>query len=110
MTTHEAFRAQLSSIRAAVAAICELLDDSYVALQVELSRSHKENEALRNKLELIENIVARGVHRGNVVVFGGREERCGDLVSSPQIVSYLQDLDPNKGRVSEVKMFLLQIQ
>lgn len=83
MTTHEAFRAQLSSIRAAVAAICELLDDSYVALQVELSRSHKENEALRNKLELIENIVARGVHRGNVVVFGGREERCGDCVISP---------------------------
>lgn len=102
MTSYEAFRSQLSSIMAAVAEICELLDDSYSSLQLELSRSHKENQALRNKLELIESIVARGGHRGhglmcgggqrgNVQMCSGREDRytgalldlSGDGVTSP---------------------------
>ncbi|XP_072296605.1 uncharacterized protein [Eucyclogobius newberryi] len=73
--TYEAFRSQLASIMAAVAEMCELMDDNYGALQLELSRSHRENEALRNKLQLIESIVARGGHRGDVVVFGGGGER-----------------------------------
>lgn len=65
MTTYSAFHSQLTSImealtRAAVTEICELMDDSYAVLQLELSRSHQENEALRRKLELIENIIVRG--------------------------------------------------
>lgn len=61
--------AQLTSImealtRTAVAEICELLDDSYAVLQLEIRRSHTENRALRRKLELIESVVARG-HRGD---------------------------------------------
>lgn len=72
MTTYTALHSQLTSImealtKAAVAEICELVDDSYAVLQLEISRSHKENEALRRKLELIETIIARG-HRGNVPV------------------------------------------
>ncbi|XP_042353352.1 zinc finger protein 629 [Plectropomus leopardus] len=74
MTSYKAFHSQLTSImealtRAAVAEICELVDDSYAVLQLELSRSHKENEALRRKLELIETIIARG-HRGSAAVLG----------------------------------------
>ncbi|KAJ0012109.1 hypothetical protein NQD34_013084, partial [Periophthalmus magnuspinnatus] len=76
MSGYEAFRAQLASIMAAVAEMCELLDVNYSTLQQELSRSHRENEALRNKLQLIENIVARGAPRGEVLVYGGREEQC----------------------------------
>lgn len=65
MTTYKAFHSQLTSImealtRAAVTEICELVDESYAVLQLELSRSHQENEALRRKLELIESIIARG--------------------------------------------------
>lgn len=68
MTRFAAFQSQLTSImealsRAAVAEICELLDDSYAVFQLEIRRSHAENQALRRKLELIQDVVARG-HRG----------------------------------------------
>ncbi|XP_029687022.1 zinc finger protein 467-like [Takifugu rubripes] len=67
MTRFAAFRSQLTSImealsRAAVAEICELLDDSCAVLQLEIRRSHAENQALRRKLELMQDLVARG-HR-----------------------------------------------
>lgn len=70
MTRFAAFRSQLAAImealsRAAVAEICELLDDSYAVFQLELRRSHAENQALRRKLELIQDVVARG-HRGGL--------------------------------------------
>lgn len=72
MTSYAAFHSQLTSImealtKAAVAEICELVDDSYAGLQLEISRSREENEALRRKLELIESIIARG-HRGGLPV------------------------------------------
>lgn len=62
--------------KAAVAEICELVDDSYAVLRLEITRSHKENEALRRKLELIESIIARG-HRGSAAVL---EEDCERLL------------------------------
>nr|XP_046263950.1 zinc finger and SCAN domain-containing protein 2-like isoform X2 [Scatophagus argus] len=67
--------------KAAVAEICELVDDSYAVLQLEITRSHKENEALRRKLELIETIIARG-HRGSVAMLdhGGQEAAGGGLM------------------------------
>ncbi|KAF1383198.1 hypothetical protein PFLUV_G00128830 [Perca fluviatilis] len=69
MTSYKAFHSQLSSImealsRAAVAEICELVDDGYAVLRLEITRSHREKEALRRKLELVENVLARGGHRG----------------------------------------------
>ncbi|KAJ3595498.1 hypothetical protein NHX12_004801 [Muraenolepis orangiensis] len=59
------FHSQLTSImesltRAAVAEICELVGDGYAVLQLEVTRSHQENDALRRKLRLIESIVDRG--------------------------------------------------
>lgn len=79
MTTYKAFHSQLTSImetltKAAVAEICELVDESYAVFQLEITRSHRENEALRRKLDLIETILARG-HRGKVSALeeaGGR--------------------------------------
>ncbi|KAM4605744.1 uncharacterized protein ACJ7VT_017919 [Polymixia lowei] len=84
MTNYKAFHSQLTSImealtRAAVTEICELMDDSCAVLQLEISRSHKENEALRRKLELIETIIARG-HRGNVSLLDYNGQEAGGLV------------------------------
>lgn len=44
--------------RAAVAEICELVDDGYAILHMEINRHQKEKEELRRKLQLIESIVA----------------------------------------------------
>lgn len=83
MTSYTGFHSQLTSImealtKAAVAEICELVDDSYAVLRLEITRSHKENEALRRKLELIESIIARG-HRGSAAVLE-EEEGCERLL------------------------------
>ncbi|XP_028833855.1 zinc finger protein 235 [Denticeps clupeoides] len=70
MANYRAFHAQLAGImetltRAAVAEICELVDDGYAVLHLEISRHQKENEELRRKLQLIESIVARGAGPGH---------------------------------------------
>ncbi|KAL0966588.1 hypothetical protein UPYG_G00297140 [Umbra pygmaea] len=44
---------------AAVAEICELVDNGYAVLHLEISRGQKENEALRRKLRLMELKVSR---------------------------------------------------
>lgn len=69
MTGYKPFHSQLASImealtKAALTEICELVDEGYAELQLEISRSHRENEALRRKLELIETIVVRGSSGG----------------------------------------------
>ncbi|XP_055359896.1 uncharacterized protein LOC114844195 [Betta splendens] len=63
--TSKALHEQLSVImgaltKAAVAEICKVVDKGYAALQMEITRSHKENEDLKKKLHLIESIVVRG--------------------------------------------------
>lgn len=64
MSPAAAFHSQLSSImevlaNTAVAEICELVDSGYSVLQLEISRSRKENELLRRKLRLLELRTAR---------------------------------------------------
>lgn len=64
MSPAATFHAQLASImevlaNTAVAEICELVDGGYAVLQLELSRSRKENEVLRRKLRLQELRAAR---------------------------------------------------
>ncbi|XP_034534254.1 zinc finger protein 623-like isoform X2 [Notolabrus celidotus] len=59
MSPAAALHAQLASImevlaNTAVAEICELVDSGYSVLQLEVSRSRKENEVLRRKLRLLE--------------------------------------------------------
>ncbi|XP_051985024.1 zinc finger protein 235 isoform X1 [Xyrauchen texanus] len=63
MANYRTFHTQLATImetltRAAVAEICELVDDGYAVLHIEISRHQKENEELRRKLQLIESIIA----------------------------------------------------
>ncbi|XP_026230683.1 uncharacterized protein LOC113172078 [Anabas testudineus] len=67
--TSKALHEQLTVImgaltKAAVAEICEVVDEGYAVLQMEITRSHKENEDLRKKLHLIESIVVRGSSAG----------------------------------------------
>lgn len=64
MSPAATFHAQLASImevlaNTAVAEICELVDSGYSLLQLEISRSRKENEVLRRKLRLMELRAAR---------------------------------------------------
>ncbi|KAJ8247656.1 hypothetical protein GJAV_G00248750 [Gymnothorax javanicus] len=59
MADSSAFRAQLASImevlaNTAVAEICQLVDDGYAVLRLEMTRSYKENEVLRRKLKSLE--------------------------------------------------------
>lgn len=65
----KALHEQLSIImgaltKAAVVEICEVVDEGYAVLQMEITRSHKENEDLKKKLHLIESIVVRGGSAG----------------------------------------------
>ncbi|CAJ1072920.1 Krueppel-like factor 12 [Xyrichtys novacula] len=67
--TSRALHEQLTVImgaltKAAVAEICEVVDEGYAVLQLEITRSHKENEDLKKKLHLIESIVVRGSSGG----------------------------------------------
>ncbi|XP_054624748.1 zinc finger protein 134-like isoform X2 [Dunckerocampus dactyliophorus] len=78
------FHSQLAAImealtRAAVAEISHLVDESYAVLQLEISRSRQENEALRRKLDQIETIVARGHGGGGFAVLepGSQEDPSG---------------------------------
>uniref|UniRef100_A0A8C1JWP7 Si:dkey-7l6.3 n=1 Tax=Cyprinus carpio TaxID=7962 RepID=A0A8C1JWP7_CYPCA len=85
MANYRAFHTQLATImetltRAAVAEICELVDDGYAVLHIEISRHQKENEELRRKLQLIESIVAaRGYSDEQTVA---RDGRCDGSVST----------------------------
>lgn len=65
MSNYVAFHSQLTSImevltKAAIAEICELVDDGYAVLHLEISRSQKENESLKRKLRMMELKAARG--------------------------------------------------
>ncbi|XP_026876663.2 zinc finger protein 239 [Electrophorus electricus] len=78
MANYRAFHTQLATImetltRAAVTEICELVDDGYAILHIEISRHQKENEELRRKLQLIESIVAA---RGYSDETSSRDSRC----------------------------------
>lgn len=86
MTRFAPFRAQLTSImealgRAAVAEVCGLLEDSYAAFQLQLRRSHEENRALRRELELLQDLLARGVRDGGP---GTGERSCAFYLCTPR--------------------------
>ncbi|XP_054877805.1 translation initiation factor IF-2-like [Poeciliopsis prolifica] len=61
----KALQEQLSAVlgalaKAALAEICELVEEGYSGLRLEISRSRQENHDLRKKLHLIESIVVPG--------------------------------------------------
>ncbi|XP_045071248.1 zinc finger and BTB domain-containing protein 18 isoform X1 [Coregonus clupeaformis] len=64
MANGMAFHTQIASVmevlaNAAVAEICKLVDDDYAVFRLEITKSQKENGALRRKLQLLELKVAR---------------------------------------------------
>ncbi|KAM4552117.1 uncharacterized protein PAE49_015638 [Odontesthes bonariensis] len=107
MTSYTAFHSQLTSImealsKAAVAEICELMAGSQAALQLEISRSHKENQALRRKLELIESIIGRG-DRGMLDYFRPLEEGGGGLVGLTAECTLQSGLRSNQLKASNLR-------
>ncbi|KAJ8337300.1 hypothetical protein SKAU_G00385200 [Synaphobranchus kaupii] len=65
MSSISSFHTQLASImdvltKAAVAEMCEIVDNGYAVLHLEISRSQKENKALKKKLHMLELRIARG--------------------------------------------------
>nr|XP_020483301.2 zinc finger protein 2 homolog [Labrus bergylta] len=131
MSPAAAFHAQLASIvevlaNTAVAEICELVDSEYSVLQLEISRSRKENDVLRRKLRLMELRAARATalraaatasgtalplgsgraraqwpahhHPGNVPRRNGTPK--GELVlcRAPAQTLRCEDIDPSSGR------------
>ncbi|XP_044042311.1 uncharacterized protein LOC122871355 [Siniperca chuatsi] len=71
------FHAQLASImevlaNAAVAEICQLVDDGFASLRLEISRSQRENLALKSRLRLMEVRSGEHSHRELVVSCTGK--------------------------------------
>lgn len=69
MARYADFHSQLVSImevlaNTAVAEICQLVDDGFAALRLEISRSQRENLALKSKLRLMEVCPGERHHRG----------------------------------------------
>lgn len=62
--------------RAAVAEICELVDDGYAILHMEISRHQKEKEELQRKLQLIESIVAARGYSDETTTVQEATSRC----------------------------------
>ncbi|KAG5842115.1 hypothetical protein ANANG_G00174240 [Anguilla anguilla] len=65
MSSCVVFHSQLTSImevltKTAVTEICQLVDNGYAVLRLEISRSEKENQTLKRKLQMLELMVARG--------------------------------------------------
>lgn len=68
MASYVDFHAQLASImevlaNAAVAEICQLVDDGFASLRLEISRSQRENLALKSRLRRVEVRSAEQPHR-----------------------------------------------
>ncbi|XP_037643365.1 zinc finger protein 324A-like [Sebastes umbrosus] len=88
MSGYKALHCQLTSImealsRAAVAEICGLLEERSAALQLEIRLSQQENQDLRRKLQLMENVMAhRHRHRRNTnkLDYGGLEVASGGFM------------------------------
>ncbi|XP_075993652.1 uncharacterized protein LOC142988378 isoform X2 [Genypterus blacodes] len=90
----KALRGQLAIImgaltKAAVAEICEVVDEGYALLQIEITRSHQENEDLKKKLHLIESIVLRGSGGGGGG--GKKEEAPAAADDDPVVVTGVED-------------------
>ncbi|XP_019730465.1 zinc finger protein SNAI1 isoform X2 [Hippocampus comes] len=114
MKSLAALHSQLATImealtRAAVAEMCQLVDNSYAVFQMEISRSRKENDELRRKLALIETIVARGGGAAAAVLGAGNPEETNEEPGNVHFPSSgVVDRSPNvcNGRRSGPRLLL----
>ncbi|XP_028299007.1 zinc finger and SCAN domain-containing protein 21-like isoform X1 [Gouania willdenowi] len=77
MSTAVDFHSQVASImevlaNAAVVEICKVVDESYAVVQMEVSRSQKESEALRRRVKLLELQISRYRAERGRATEGGR--------------------------------------
>lgn len=68
MASYVNFHSQLASImevlaNAAVAEICQLVEDGFATLRLEISRSQRENLVLKSRLRLMEVCSGEQLHR-----------------------------------------------
>uniref|UniRef100_A0A8C2WUK4 C2H2-type domain-containing protein n=2 Tax=Cyclopterus lumpus TaxID=8103 RepID=A0A8C2WUK4_CYCLU len=113
MSPAAAIHAQLASImevlaNAAVAEICELVDGGYAVLQLEISRSRKENDGLRRRLRLAELRAARATAMRVAAAAGGgngprRSGTPGGSRVSNQEAPRCRDPDPTSGAPGTVR-------
>jgi len=73
--------------KAAVLEICEVVDEGYAVLQLEISRGRRENDDLRKKLHLIESIIVRG---GNAAAVAAAAQQAADSAAQ-QAASCTED-------------------
>lgn len=103
MSPAAAFHAQLASImevlaNTAVAEICELVDSGYSVLQLEISRSRKENEALRRKLRLVELRAARASALRAAAAAGGTALLAASGRARAQLAAHHPGNEPRRSR------------
>ncbi|XP_045072369.1 uncharacterized protein LOC123485482, partial [Coregonus clupeaformis] len=94
------FHTQIASImellaNAAVADICKLVDDDYAVFRLEMSQSHKENRALRRKLQLLELKMAR--ERAERTM---RERALASRPSSVKILDRYRGMERGEGHLT----------
>ncbi|KAM9791974.1 uncharacterized protein ACBT44_019877 isoform 2-T2 [Syngnathus typhle] len=94
---HSQFASIMEALtRAAVAEMCQLVDDSYAVVQMEQTRSREENDELRRKLELMETIIARGCEGAAAVSGAGSPVGGNDKPDEVRFPSSgLADRSPN---------------
>ncbi|XP_064193763.1 uncharacterized protein LOC135255910 isoform X1 [Anguilla rostrata] len=101
-----AFHTQIASImevlaNAAVAEICQVVDDGYAVLRLEMSQYQKENKALKRKLQVIERQTARrcAERGGSRASFVDGAQVCRKLRETPRAL-------PAKGQFPAVERAL----
>lgn len=96
MSRYVDFHAQLASImevlaNAAVAEICQLVDDGFATLRLEVSRSQRENLALKSRLRLME--VRSGEQSSQqLVVTCTKTGSLAPSLTSPSFVLCIEDI------------------
>ncbi|KAI1902037.1 hypothetical protein AGOR_G00040590 [Albula goreensis] len=90
--------------KAAIAEICELVDDGYAVLHLELSRSKKEIEGLKRKLRTIEARIAGGSGEGTGHSCG-EAQVCGERQSGEELPYATAERDFSVGSQMDVNVW-----
>ncbi|XP_040911727.1 zinc finger protein 12-like [Toxotes jaculatrix] len=114
MSPAAAFHAQLASImevlaNTAVAEICELVDSGYSVLQLEISRSRKENEVLRRKLRLMELRAARATALRAAATASGTALLHASGRARAQLSAHQSGNDPRRNRTPGGEVVLSRV-
>lgn len=96
MARYVDFHTQLASImevlaNAAVAEICQLVDDEFANLRLEISRSQRENLALKSRLRLME-VRSGGQSPPQLVVTCTRTGLPAPSLTEPSFVSCMENI------------------